>query len=237
MQLSVSACTDCTVASRQGNSPSCWQQPSGTAEGEEAHVAQCLVLPLAALQVLLFLFCVGSLLTSSVMAATLLRSLTPVSCPRWVGSPLSRHFPYASMHDTGGSSKHMHFLQALGPGLMFLPQHCVIKAPTGYFEDMQLILFATTLRNRAAWASSRFWAEVGVSSYHPPVHVPIQGVRPALAFAWKAFPRRHQGSKTRASQQQALTHRHLCQGKGTNTSTNEGNQRTCQSCGAKYIQS
>lgn len=44
--------------------------------------------------------------------------------------------------------------QALGPGLIILWEHHVIKTPLGYFGDMQLMLFAMMLRNRAAQACS-----------------------------------------------------------------------------------
>lgn len=44
--------------------------------------------------------------------------------------------------------------KALGPGLTILWEHRIIKTPLGYFGDMQLMLFAMILRNRAAQACS-----------------------------------------------------------------------------------
>lgn len=45
-------------------------------------------------------------------------------------------------------------LRALGPELIILWEHHVLKTPLGYFGDMQLMLFAMMLRNRAAQACS-----------------------------------------------------------------------------------
>lgn len=76
----------------------------------------------------------------------------------------------------------------------------------GYFGDVQLMLLTLILGNRAAQAgASHFWAEVGVSSYRPPVDVPIQGVKPAAPHG-----RPSRGAQN--FQQQVLAYTPACQG-------------------------